>query len=307
MKLSQIEQVLEVARVGNISQAAENLYLSQPTLSLSIKRLETEVGSSLFVRTGNGVTLTRFGEMFVGQAQHIMAEVSTMERICQSRPVMVPLELKIGSQGNFNLIDEVFPDIIRKYFKNPIEIHWFDMALDKQVEALKNGVIEIGIFTMWNYSKRAYIQKIISKGLEYHRIAPSDVGIFVSKDDTEFIASTPCVKPEDLCGKPAVLLESQRRVIEYLSECGYVIPETATKIFVEDLGTMREAINAVRGFGFVTDCKALHPNGFPYRGVSFIPLESKELSAEVGYIVNRRTLRSVLADEVIAALTQYSC
>ena len=44
MKLSQIEQILEVARVGSISQAAENLYESQPTLSLSIKRLEEEIG-----------------------------------------------------------------------------------------------------------------------------------------------------------------------------------------------------------------------------------------------------------------------
>lgn len=94
MKLSQIEQVLEVARVGNISQAAENLYLSQSNLSLSIKKLETEVGTDIFVRTGNGVTLTRFGEMFVRQAQHIMDEVATMEEICQSRSVLVPMELK---------------------------------------------------------------------------------------------------------------------------------------------------------------------------------------------------------------------
>ena len=47
MKLSQIEQVLEVARVGSISQAAENLYMSQPKLSLSIKQLELDVGKDL--------------------------------------------------------------------------------------------------------------------------------------------------------------------------------------------------------------------------------------------------------------------
>ena len=307
MKLSQIEQVLEVARVGNISQAAENLYLSQPNLSLSIKRLETEVGEDIFSRTGSGVTLTRFGEMFVRQARHIMDEVETIEKICQSRSVLVPLELKIGSLGNFNLIDEVFPEIIRKYSKNTVEIHWLDMGLDEQIEALKNGDIEIGILTLWDHKRRTAIQKIQAKGLEYHRIAPSNVGVFVSKDDTEFIASTPCVRPEDLQGKTLVLLETHRELIAHLSKFGYVIPETSARIFVDDLGTMRETINSVRGFGFCTDCAALHPNGTPYRNVCFIPLDTKEITAEVGCILNKRGLRGMLADEVVAALTRYSC
>lgn len=307
MKLSQIEQVLEVARVGNISQAAENLYLSQPTLSLSIKRLETEVGTDIFVRTGNGVALTHFGEMFVRQARHIMAEVETMEKICQTRSVLVPLELRIGSRGNFNLVDEIFPEIIQKYSRNPIEIRWFDMDLDRQIEAVKSGEIEAGIMTIWDYRRRSVIQKIQAKGLDYHRIAPSNVGIFVSREDQEFIAATPKVRPEDILGKPIVLLEAQRRLIVHLREHGYVIPDTATKIFVDDLGTMREAINATGGFGFATDCSALHPNRMPYRDVYFIPLAAEDITAEVGCILNKHAPRSVLADEVLAALTRYSC
>ena len=307
MKLSQIEQVLEVARIGNISQAAENLYLSQPALSLSIKRLETEVGTDIFVRMGNGVALTHFGEMFVRQARHIMAEVETMEKICQTRSVLVPLELRIGSRGNFNLVDEIFPEIIQKYSRNPIEIRWFDMDLDKQIEAVKNGDIEAGIITIWDYRRRTVIQKILSKGLEYRRIAPSNVGVFVSREDKDFIAATPKFRPEDIQGKPVVLLEAQRRLIVHLREHGYVIPDTATKIFVDDLGTMREAINATQGFGFATDCAALHPNRMPYRDVYFIPLAAEDITAEVGCILNKNTQRSVLADEVLAALTQYSC
>jgi len=307
MKLSQIEQVLEVARVGNISQAAENLYLSQPNLSISIKRLETEVGAELFVRTGNGVTLTRFGEMFVRQAQYVMDEMATMAEICQTNSVVVPLELKIGSLGNFNLIDEIFPRIISKYRKNYIEIRWFDMSLERQIEALKNGDIELGLLTVWNYNKRLFMQRILAKDLEYHRIAPSTVGVFVSKDDTDFIESTPIVRPEDILGKPVIILESQRRVFTHLREQGYVIPETTPKIFVDDVGTMREAINSVRGFSFATDCDVLHPKGTPYRDVHFIPLENTQISAEVGCIMNKKASRSVLVEEVFSSLLQRSC
>ena len=77
MKLSQIEQVLEAACVGSISQAAENLYISQPTLPLSIKQLEQDVGGEIFAHSRSGVTRTHFDQMFISQARYIMSEVET--------------------------------------------------------------------------------------------------------------------------------------------------------------------------------------------------------------------------------------
>lgn len=306
MKLSQIEQALEVARVGSISQAAENLYISQPKLSLSIKQLEQDVGGEIFVRNRSGVTLTHFGRMFISQARYIMSEVETMEKVCQARSVLVPLELRIGSQGSFNL-DSVFAEINRKYRENPIEIRWYDMDLDEQIDALKRGDIEIGLLAVWEYKKRAAMQKVLSKGLEYRRIAPARVGIFVSKADTEFIAAHPCVRPEDIRHKPFVLLDAQDKMLMYLSEHGYEVSPHVTKIYVDDIGCMREAINAVRGYGFMTCCDAIHPNGeTSYPDMQFIPLEAPGITAEFGCVLAKGS-RSVLADEAIAALTLCSC
>lgn len=61
MKLEQIEQVVEIARQKSISQAAGNLFISQPSLSLSIQHLEEELGEPLFIRSNKGVRLTPLG------------------------------------------------------------------------------------------------------------------------------------------------------------------------------------------------------------------------------------------------------
>ena len=65
MKLEQIEQVVEIAKQNSISQAASNLFISQPSLSLSIQHLENELGEAIFLRTNKGVRLTPFGKDFV--------------------------------------------------------------------------------------------------------------------------------------------------------------------------------------------------------------------------------------------------
>ena len=64
MKLTQLKYIVEVAETGTISKAAENLYLSQPSLTAAIKELESEFDITIFSRTNKGVVLTKEGEEF---------------------------------------------------------------------------------------------------------------------------------------------------------------------------------------------------------------------------------------------------
>lgn len=306
MKLSQIEQILEVARAGSISRAAENLYESQPTLSLSIKRLEEEIGETIFIRSGSGVTLTHFGESFIQQAKNIMIEVDVLQDICDSQGKTVALPLRVGSLGSYNL-PHFFAELLKKYPNNSIEISWFDMDLDQQIEALKNDEIDIGVLTLWNYKKQLSLKKISAKGLDYRRIAPSQIGVFVSADDTALLAGKSSVVPSDLEGKTLVMMEDQDKLLTYLKKNGIVIPGAKTKIHVSDIGTMREAVRAVNGYFFSTDCSALHPEGVSFTDVVFLPFDFSGISAEVGIILNKQAPRSVLADELISEMTFFSC
>jgi len=66
---------LAVARLGNVSRAAEEMYLTQPTLTARIKALEDELGDQLFVRTSRGMRLTEAGKEFVPYAERCLASV----------------------------------------------------------------------------------------------------------------------------------------------------------------------------------------------------------------------------------------
>jgi DNA-binding transcriptional LysR family regulator len=74
--LPQILAFLEVARRGNVSRAAEALYVSQPTLTARLQALESELGEQLFVRTRRGMRLTEAGEAFLPFAEHSVQAIS---------------------------------------------------------------------------------------------------------------------------------------------------------------------------------------------------------------------------------------
>ena len=73
--------VVEVAKCGSISRAAQNLYISQSNLSTSIKTLETELGYAIFLRSNQGVSLTPEGKLFIKSAKIIISEMENIEKI----------------------------------------------------------------------------------------------------------------------------------------------------------------------------------------------------------------------------------
>ena len=75
MLLRQMECFLAVARLGNVSRAAEEMYLTQPTLTARIKALEDELEDQLFVRTSRGMRLTEVGKEFVPYAERCVASL----------------------------------------------------------------------------------------------------------------------------------------------------------------------------------------------------------------------------------------
>ena len=76
MTLNQILYFQKVARLENYHQAAEELYISQPSLSRSMAALENELGVTLFEKKGRGVELTKAGKLFLEHADRIVADCS---------------------------------------------------------------------------------------------------------------------------------------------------------------------------------------------------------------------------------------
>ena len=81
MRLEQLRIILEVARVGSISQAAKNLMLSQPSLSTAIASLEKELGLKLFNRSPRGITPTPSGQDVLAIAQNFFDNLDQLHQL----------------------------------------------------------------------------------------------------------------------------------------------------------------------------------------------------------------------------------
>lgn len=75
MTLLQLKYILAVAATGTISEAAKQLYITQPTLTSAIKELELELGITIFIRTNKGVILSIEGEEFLGYARQVIEQI----------------------------------------------------------------------------------------------------------------------------------------------------------------------------------------------------------------------------------------
>lgn len=81
MNINQLKYVVEIAKIGSITQAAENLYMNQPNLSKAVKELEDDIGIVIFKRTSKGVALTKDGKEFLRHAKDVLLHFERIEAL----------------------------------------------------------------------------------------------------------------------------------------------------------------------------------------------------------------------------------
>ncbi|MEG1858358.1 MAG: LysR family transcriptional regulator [Pseudoflavonifractor sp.] len=117
MTLKQIEYFLEIAKMGGITKAAQNLNISQPPLSLQLKSLEEELGAQLFYRNNRKLEITPEGKLFRERAQAILGLLEETTRdiraVSEERQVIIRIAT-IGSVNN-RLLPEKIAQFCREY------------------------------------------------------------------------------------------------------------------------------------------------------------------------------------------------
>jgi DNA-binding transcriptional LysR family regulator len=140
-----ISLFIEIVKCGSVSQAADNLYLSQSTASTRLKVLENNIGTPLFDRIGRKLVLNKNGEVFLGFAQKTMTSyVATMKTI-KKHNQLSELTLSFCAGNNFNIY--FLPDILRKFIKifGDANIQIASALSDKIVENIRHSEYDFGI------------------------------------------------------------------------------------------------------------------------------------------------------------------
>ena len=79
MTLQQLQYAVTVASAGTITEAAERLYITQPSLTTAIRELEKEMNLTIFIRSNRGVVVSKEGEVFLGYARQILEQTELLK------------------------------------------------------------------------------------------------------------------------------------------------------------------------------------------------------------------------------------
>ena len=145
MTIMQVLYALEVARCHNFSKAADNLFVSQPALSLQIKNLEAELGYDLFSRTPKGIFPTELGRQFCEDAREMAESWKTFQEKVHAQNRDGCLRLRVG-MGSRIYSNHLFEDLVRFFDAHSnIEVTFSTEAGQDFITALKEGKLDLAL------------------------------------------------------------------------------------------------------------------------------------------------------------------
>lgn len=124
MNLRQLQQFVALAETGNFHRAAERLHMAQPPLSVSIRKLEEELGSRLFERTTSGVVLTPMGEAMLHDARCALFHAQQCRQAVQDARAGEGGLLRLGIIGSatYALLPQLIPSLRTRYPNMELEL-----------------------------------------------------------------------------------------------------------------------------------------------------------------------------------------
>jgi len=148
MTLTELRYVLAVSRERHFGRAAEACFVSQPTLSVGIKKLEEELGVAIFERSSNEITLTPVGEQIVAQAARIIEQAEAIQSIAQRSGDPLAHPLRIGAIYTIGpyLLPKMLPFIRKKAPAMQLIIQ--ESYTSDLREQLKRGKLDVIIISL---------------------------------------------------------------------------------------------------------------------------------------------------------------
>ncbi len=222
----------KVALCGSISGAAKELFLTQPAVSASVKKLERILNTVLFFRTGRGVSLTPQGELLFGYIERAFALVENGEDKLRDVSALKDGILRIGASDmtlRFYLLDHLQP--FHATYPG-VRLHVTNAPTPDTLDALRAGQIDFGV---------------ISGPIDPAKIAEDDLSYRPVRQIRDiFIESTqapardvPCTAA-DLRAMPLILLEGHTSTRAYIdswfaANCLGSVPAAAIELATSDL------------------------------------------------------------------------
>src|ERR1700761_6997605 len=284
IKLKDLRYLVAVADTRHFGRAAEKCFVSQPTLSAQLKKLEDYLGVQLIERQPKNVSLTEAGEQIVSRARRMLEaseEVVTLARAHRD-PLAGRLRVALlPTIGPYLLPRVSLP--IRKGLPR-LELRLYEYQTGPMLEKLEAGEIDLGILAL----------PVDGEGLEARElyVEPFTVAI----PDQHRLAKRETVKIEDLNGETLLLLEDGHCLRDQALEvCSRVGLHEKQDFRATSLETLRQMVATGAGVTLLPELASRGAYGNA-RGVTIRPFSKPEPVRHVGGVWRKTTARRVAID-----------
>jgi Transcriptional regulator len=255
MTLTQIEYIVAVERHGSFVTAAEKCFVTQPTLSMQIQKLEEELGIKIFDRNHHPIVATDMGKKILEQAKKVLFERDKIEELINSQKEELIGSLNIGIIPTIapSILPHTLQSFVKKYPNLDITIT--EMTTDNIVNRIKDGELDFGVLSTPLYEKSLkenvlYYEPYVIYASKDHKILSKKQVTAADLDTKEIwtLGDEHCMRFQiiNLCGKQKFYgvetpftynsgsIMSLIRMVDYVG--GYtILPELSLSFFNEEM------------------------------------------------------------------------
>lgn len=298
MTLQQLRYVITVAETGVITEAAEKLYISQPSLTNAIHELEKEMNIQIFNRTNKGISISKEGEDFLGYARQVLEQVSILEDKYKGS-AGGKKQFCVSTQ-HYSFAVNAFVDLIKQYGQDEYDFSLRETQTYEIIEDVAKMKSEIGILFMNSFNE-AVINKILkSHDLEFHQLFVAKPHVFINQKHP--LADKSVITNQELEPYPYLSFEQGEHNSFYFSEEIFSPLERKKNIRVRDRATLFNLLIGLNGY---TVCSGIIDRKLNGNDIIAVPL-AEESDMHIGYITHRKGLISRLGNTYLEALKKYT-
>lgn len=298
MTVQQLKYVVAVAEAGSITEAARQLFLSQPSLSSAIKELEGEIGRPLFLRGRTGITLTREGMEFFGYARQVLRQMEVLEdRYVAKRPEKVRFGV---SAQHYTFAENAFVELVKEYGQDRYEFYYNATGTHQILEDVKNRICELGVIYLSAENEAALGKVLEEYGLVFVPMFYARPHVFLQKDHP--LAGKARVTLDDLAPYPRLnFVQGAYEAVYYAEELFSAVPADR-EIRVNDRGAV---VNFMLGLNAYTISSGIFPKYLNGERIVAVPL-AEQARMQIGYVLPEKQELSPLGQAYVDAMRRYA-
>lgn len=297
MTLQQLKYVITVAETGTITEAANKLYISQPSLTNSIHELEKEMNIVIFNRTNKGISLSKEGDDFLGYARQVLEQAEILEDRYKGNNGGKK-QFCVSTQ-HYSFAVNAFVDLIKEYGQEEYDFSIRETQTYEIIEDVAHMRSEIGILFLNDFNEMVISKILKSNNLEFHQLFIAKPHVFISRNHP--LAEKNVITNKELESYPYLSFEQGEHNSFYFSEEIFSASERKKNIRVRDRATLFNLLIGLNGY---TVCSGVIDEKLNGKDIIAVPL-ADEGDMRIGYITHRKGMISRLGSSYLEALKKY--